>query len=543
MTRFLSCIKTAVVAAAMGGGALAAQAADPVDFGTLVPGETYSFPAYTEVSGEYTPSVTGPVRIFYSTSLLALYTSPDHSSESQVNASHSYVDGGQMMSYTELTAGTTYYLYSNMTLMDGTFKIMEGKTDLEVTRVSPDLKDDELFSVSSNYTIDVGFNTPVTLSNALLIVNGTSKKVTYTVTNSSVSCDVATPIMDMYHDGLLKEGDTMTLRLVRVADALDENNRYGDNGKLEIDFKMAAKPAELVEIINASQSDVNNPFMSYYATGDEAGIISFVFDEPLAKDGSVAKITYGDADNIEVGIYVEEVPGVNTGNTAAFNFCGKLRRPIDMLPASTSATQPSNLHILFSNIRTEDGQRVYTARMANPSGYSMSFRITTLQYTISSDFTPGRGSKLKAGQEMEIWVMNGAYIHSSGIRFDYVENGDQASITVPMSQVKVETDPISDTDMIYTFAVPALNADEDTPVTVTFADAECADGLDHSKELTAEFGYDTTGVENIAADSADDSVTVFNAAGVCVLRNADRSQLLSLPGGLYIVNGKKHIVK
>ncbi len=52
-----------------------------------------------------------------------------------------------------------------------------------------------------------------------------------------------------------------------------------------------------------------------------------------------------------------------------------------------------------------------------------------------------------------------------------------------------------------------------------------------------------TGVEAISANSADDAVTVYNLQGNCLLRNADKSALSTLPAGLYIVNGRKSLLK
>lgn len=518
-----------------------ATAADPCDLGKLVPGESYSFPVYTEVKAEYTPSATGPVKFLYTSNPLTMYTSSDYTDESIVEGQHSYVDGKQMVSYAELNGGQTYYLYSAMTMMAASFEILEGRTELEMINVTPSLKEGETFSVSSNYTIDVAFNVPVTVGNTLIIAGNETARVASTVSNTYIVCDVASTVMGMYHNGTIKGGDVMTLRLVNVTDASDSDNKYNDEGVVEIDFVMADKPGELVEIVNADQSNTDNPFMSYYANGDEAGSVSFVFDRPVSADKSLARITYGDTDNMDVGVYVEEISGKADGNSVMFDFTGKLRRPIDMLPESTTDTQPESLHILFGNIYTEDGQRVYTGRQSNPTGYSMSFKLHTLQYTISSDFTPGRGSKLEAGNNMEIWVMNGLYVHASGIRFDFTKNGVPASVVLPMSEVTVEQDPIAAEDMIFTFKIPELNADEDTTVTVSFADVECSDGLDHSNELTAEFGYATSGIENVDF-SNEDSFAIYNAAGICVKSNASKEDLKSLPKGLYIVNGKKIVL-
>lgn len=52
----------------------------------------------------------------------------------------------------------------------------------------------------------------------------------------------------------------------------------------------------------------------------------------------------------------------------------------------------------------------------------------------------------------------------------------------------------------------------------------------------------SSGVTAIASD-ADGRFTVYNAAGVRVLVTTDPADISALPAGLYIVNGKKHIVK
>lgn len=54
-----------------------------------------------------------------------------------------------------------------------------------------------------------------------------------------------------------------------------------------------------------------------------------------------------------------------------------------------------------------------------------------------------------------------------------------------------------------------------------------------------------SGVENIIDEEVaePETITVYNLQGICVLRNAERSELNNLPAGLYIVNGKKVLVK
>lgn len=459
MTRFLSAKRVALIMVATYGAMGAAVAAEPCDLGVMEPGVTYSYPAYVTVTGEYTPTVTGPVKFVYTTNPLSIYTSKDHGDDSLIKGSHAYTSGGQVITYSELEAGVTYYLFENMSLMAGDVTIQEGSSELKVISVNPAVDPDDpnyyggAYSVSSNYTIDLTFNYPVTVDNAILLVNGSRKTVSAVPNNTYVSCDVASAMMDFYREGIMKEGDELTLRLLQVKDATDPENKYDGKGKLELTYKMAAKPGEIVDVVNASLKG-DNTFNSYYSTNDENGKIHFVFDRELSQEMMpTARLTYGDADNLEVGIYRENVEGENDGNTATFDFTGKLRRPIDMLPNSTSSTQPAYIHGSFANIYTEDGQRVYTGSMSNPTGYSLSFSMNTLQYTIAADFTPARGAKLLPGQNMEIWVMNGDKLNFSGIRFEYTLNDEQKEYVIPVADVKIEADSMSDDAMLYTFVV------------------------------------------------------------------------------------------
>lgn len=518
------------------------MAAEPYDMGVMEPGVTYTYPAYAVVTGEYTPSVTGPVKFVYTTNPLAIYSSKGHEDESLISGSHAYTSGGQVMTYSELQAGTTYYIYSAMSMMEGAVTIQEGASELKVVAIDPPADTDAPYSVSDDYTVDITFNYPVTVDNALLLVNGARKTVSAVSNNTYVTCDVAGAMMDFYRDGTMKEGDEITLRLLQVKDASDPDNKFEGKGKLEIKYKMAAKPAEVVEIINAGLKG-DNVFNSYYSSNDEKGKIHFVFDRELSSEKTpVARLTYGNADNIEIGIYTEDVQGNNEGNTASFDFSGKLRRPIDMLPASTPDTQPAFIHGSFADIYTPDGQRVYTGSISNPNGYSLSFSMNVLQFTIAADFTPARGTTLVPGQEMEIWVMNGDKLNFSGIRFDYMSNNEQHEYIIPVDEIKIEADSMSDDAMLYTFAVPAINMDSDSKVTVSLADLECADGLDHNNDVRAEFSYETSGIEEIAGDALEGSFDIYDIAGVAVMRGATRSDLRNLKKGIYIVNGKKIII-
>lgn len=522
-----------------------------VDMGTLSPDVTYTFPEYAEVIANYTPTLSGPVKFLWSGSPLTLYSASDHTEESIVGGSHSYTQNGQLMSYSNLEAGHTYYIYSAMTLMTTDLVIHEGETVLELLGVNPSVDPASpdyyggKFSASKNYRIDLDFNYPVTVGNCLLIAGTEKARVNPLVNNATVSFDVNEAIMGLYNEGMLKEGDVMTLRMLQVKDAMDPEIKYGGSGRLEIDFVMADKPAELIDTKGYSAKSAENPLKSYYLPGDSEALMQLVFDKEIARDcAPIAQLTYGNPENLDLGLYTEEIPGVVEGNVVTFDFSGKLRRRVDMLPTDDVSQLPGSMYVAYTGIMTPDGQRAYTGMISNPTSFSASYSIQELQYTIASDFTPAKGAQLKPGSEMEIWVMNGDKIQFDEIAIDYMEKGEPKSISVGKDKIEQSVDPYSSagSDFLYNFEVPDFSADADSEVCVYMTNLICADGLDHSADVRAIFKGVSSGVGAIGADASVVS-DVFDITGRVVLRDATRAEMISLPAGVYIWCGKKIIVR
>ena len=528
----------------------AAAYAEVTDLGTLEPGKEYSWPQYSTVTAKYIPAQTGPVKFVYSTTPLELFTSADHAEGTSVFGSHAYTDNGQVMSYQELQAGTTYYVYHPFAMDAGTLTIYEGSSELKLTSTNPSIDPESpeyyggKLSASAVYEMNVNFNFPVTIGNVYLIAPDNSRvSVSSKAYGTSVACEVGPALMSMYHDGTIKEGDEVILRLFSVADATDSSNKFDGSGRCEVKFTVAAKPLELVEVIGAKYNSVDNAMNSYYLPGDENGMIKFVFDGPLSSDKmSVASIEYGNSDNLEVGMYYENIEATHDGATATFDFTGKRRRPIDMLPNSDSTTQPESIYVSCGNIFSPDGQRAYTGSKSNPTGYPMSFVINVLQYTVVGDFTPARGTELVFGTPMEIWVMNGDKIKYDAIRFDYKENGEDKFYDIPAEKVAATPDEFSEGAVLYNFTIPTLNCDLDSEVIVSMNGLECADGLDHSNDIRGEFKAKVSGIEDVTF-AGSETFDVYDIAGVRVLSGVKADALSALAKGIYVINGKKVVIR
>lgn len=525
--------------------------AEMVDLGSLEPGVTYSFPQYKGVKANYTPTQSGPVRFLWTCSPLTLYSSPDHNEESIVGGQHAYTQNGQLMSYSYLEAGHTYYIYAEMCIMSGELVITEGDSEIKLVHSEPCLNEDDAdyyggaFSISKNYRIYLDFNIPVTVGNCLLIAGEEREKVNPFVNGTNVSFDVNDVIMNFYRSGAIAKGSKLTLRVLQVKDASNDENKYGESGRLELEFTMADKPAEVVDTEGFSFKSVSNPFCSYYLPGDESGVMKLIFDRTISS-GVVpqADVTYGNPDNLDLGIHRETIYGTVNDSVVAFDFTGKLRRRIDMIPEGDPAQLPTAFYVSYNNIYTEDGQRAYTGAISNPTGFAASYIINELQYTIAADFVPARGTALKPGDAFEIWVMNGSQIQYEDICIDYMENGESKTIAVGKENITETIDSFSASgnDMLYNFTTPEFNADPESEVAVYMKGLICADGLDHSDDVRGNFKSATSGVAGIEADENGVS-DVYDITGKRVLKSATRSQISGLDKGIYIVDGKKMVVR
>ncbi len=521
------------------------------DLGELKAGVKYTYEANELVTATYKPTVTQRVRMIFQGIPVNLFTTPTGEAGSKVDYGHDYTDAGTLRDYYKnLVAGQTYYIYAKP-IGAGSFEILEGQQEILLlsTRPSADVTSPDYyggkFSVSSNYRVSFNFNTPVNCGAAYVIAPGNNRIQAYPMKgSSSVSIDIADAAMKLYRSGNLKEGDELQIQLTQVVDAADESNSYPS--RVRATYVMAAKPIELIGETNISKTETN--FLnSFYLKGAEDGIVTLEFDGPVTtKTPCVAGITYGNPDNLDVGIYSESIRGNVDGSKVSFDFSGKLRRRADMLPAGDESTWPAVAGVSFADIRSEDGQRAYTGAVANARSFDYTLRLRELQYDIAADFTPADGGTLYYDKDMEIWVMNGDKIRFDAVCFAYKEAGQAKTVEVPMEEITVTNDEYSDDARIYTFKVPVFNADKDTPVDLTVKNLTVADGLNHNADIRASFAKAeayVNAVEGIEAEEAEGSSDVFTLTGVRVLRDADASQIRTLEKGIYIWKGRKIVIK
>lgn len=505
-----------------------ANAGETLDWGELQPDVTYKYDQMIPVMGTFTPAASGSIRCYSSGSQIAPYLEPEH--ETPIGAENAYYGAnGEKVRVYQVAEGQTIYFYNAMPLDGGTFRIVTGKESVELVDVFP-AAEDQLMSLSANYNATLSFSVPVKCTKCTLAVDGESMELTPTVSNSYVTVNWFNTIRQWYREGKIKEGDIMTLTITGIRDASDSSNRpnFGDGaGKLVLNYKMAAKPAELVWESGTPTSGVSD-FLTYYLPGSDEGIVSLTFSENLdPKCHPTAEITYGDRDNIELGMYIEHPPVTVEGKTVSVNLQGVSRFPEDMVPGLVAQ---KFIELRITGIKSADGQYVLTGYAASPYSFGYAYNLKSVVYSIAADWLPAAGSFLKSGDEMEIWVLNGKKIIFDSVDFSYVKNGADAKVSVPYSALTVSED--SDDAMLYNLTAPDIDADPDSEICVTFGGLKCADGLDHSSDIFVRYKADTSAVDIIQA--ADGDNMFYDLTGRFV-KNPSK--------GIYICNGKKIVVK
>lgn len=501
-----------------------------IDWGEVIPGEVYPYESMKPVQGYYTPTESGPMRCYIAGDVVHVYEDPEHKSIIQHSNQYYGSSGEKVMSYT-VEEGKTVYFYNAFPMDSGTFRFVVGKEEITLKDVLPSNGAPSL-SLSSNYRASITFNIPVKCSKCVLAVNGESIEMTPEIIDATIVLNWFATLRQLYREEKIKAGDELTVTITGIRDVNDSSNRpdFGDGlGKLVLRYTMAGAPAELIRQSGTPDSGVSD-MKTYYLPGGEEGLVKLTFSSDLDPNcHPEAELQYGDQDNIELGMYFEKLPVSIEGATLTADLRGVRRSPEEMVPGL--APLPT-IGLRITGIKSADGQYVLTGSMASPYSFGYSYFLRSVVYSIAADWVPVSGSPLVAGTEMEIWVFNGKEIAFDSVDFSYFKDGSPAKVSVPYSELKVENDAYEPNALLFYLSAPALDADPDSEIAVTFGGLKCADGLDHSSDIFVRYKAATSGVD--AVEAVDSDAVYYDLTGRRV-QNPSK--------GIYISGGRKIIVK
>ncbi|MDE6340969.1 MAG: hypothetical protein K2K93_01500 [Muribaculaceae bacterium] len=518
-----------LIVAAVAAATSSISAQTMTDWGEIMSGTVYEYEAKTPVAGFYVASSTGQIRCYSTGAPINAYSDAEHNVPIE-SADSYYGPEGEKVRLYPTVQGETIYFYNNYPLDGGTFRLADGTEEITMPTISPAPGNGEI-SMSEDYSLLLVFNIPVKISKCKMESGSASAEMPLTITHSSVAVNWHSTLMDWYETGKIKGGDVMTLTFTGIRDEYDSLNRpdYGDGlGKLILRFTLAAEPARLTEQYQTPQSGTAD-FLSYYLPDGDEGVVRLVFNRELQPDCEPEVILqYGDPDNLELGLYIENPPVSVSGHAVEVDLRGVKRLPEEMVPGL--AVQPT-ISLRISGIKSNDGQYVLTGNVASPYTFEYIYSFRTLSYSIAADWYPLPGSELKGGENMEIWVLNGNRIKFDSVDFTFMKNLEYQNFSIPYQQLSSYPDPDYPEAMIFNLTAPELDADSNSDIAVSFGGLQCADGLDHTQDIYVRYRSGSTGVTEAAAES-DDTGAWYDINGRPAARDSR---------GILIHNGKKTI--
>ena len=487
--------------------------AQDVDLGAMTLNTVYDCPVFKSVKGSFTPETDGVYKINYSSSdRFGIFTDAEMTIPYENGGDWAYysetVEGMKSMGYEtwNFVGGTTYYLGGGFG--EGLF-IMNSNAQLVITTSSSEISlnsvtpaEGSTISTGGTAQIDVAFNCSVLVESATISAGGQTETLIHSEADASqvrtygntVSILLKDLLQSWYDSGAISGGEALTVTLNGIRNMSATDVVYGENGSLTLNYIVGEQPAVLVSSINTP--DQMSSLKSFYFDDDAAGTISLTFSRRLLNDSNdMAFATWGIGNKeSETGDYYEErLPITIDGNSVIINLQGKLRD----LAAMGLSTQYTDVQIDIKNVKTADGDYVYTEGSGSLGSFNYLYKMEYIVCDIVAEFAPSKGT-IKAGDNLEIWIMGESNLRYDGVAFTYGEN-----TTIVKDFEKIQ-DPDDSKASILNVTVPKLvdaqgsEIATETSVQVTLSNVKAADGYDHSTDVKATYAYE--------AGKADDNV-------------------------------------
>ncbi|MBQ2399276.1 MAG: hypothetical protein II308_04315 [Muribaculaceae bacterium] len=487
--------------------------AQDVDLGAMTLNTVYDCPVFKSVKGSFTPETDGVYKINYSSSdRFGIFTDAEMTIPYENGGDWAYysetVEGMKSMGYEtwNFVGGTTYYLGGGFG--EGLF-IMNSNAQLVITTSSSEISlnsvtpaEGSTISTGGTAQIDVAFNCSVLVESATISAGGQTETLIHSETDASqvrtygntVSILLKDLLQSWYDSGVISGGEALTVTLNGIRNMSATDVVYGENGSLTLNYIVGEQPAVLVSSINTP--DQMSSLKSFYFDDDAAGTISLTFSRRLLNDANdMPFATWGIGNKeSETGDYYEErLPITVDGNSVIISLQGKLR---DLAAMGLSA-QYTDVQIDIKNVKTADGDYVYTEGSGSLGSFNYLYKMEYIVCDIVAEFAPSKGT-IKAGDNLEIWIMGESNLRYDGVAFTYGEN-----TTIVKDFEKIQ-DPDDSKASILNVTVPKLvdaqgnEIATETSVQVTLSNVKAADGYDHSTDVKATYAYE--------AGKADDNV-------------------------------------
>ena len=449
----------------------------------------------------------------------------------------------------EVEKGKTYYFSTSVLTDPVEIKVRYGTGDPGIL-IEANYEDNSLYSVTGR-DLELTVDRQVSVAKYVVIYGDDNIEeeipADYIQANYAMSYYITIMLgglTDYLMDGgKITYGDKFTIRLEGIADANDPSTIYGEDGVIQRTFTLGEKPATVTNISPVSGSEM----YTYYPTDGEDGVVTFTFSDPLDETAEdvTCKVVYGD---MEAGSYAElTVPFAISGNTVTVDLRG-ITFPENVAGGrGGSSLQQTSISITIRNLKTVDGREVQTnSEGSGISAVVASYRIVKQEIQYAVFWDPDQSNTLIFRENDHVTCYITQPIHFDGVTMTYWNgSGRELSKTLTLEDNPEYLTYGYDEDMGAYAIYISLNGVSfyNQGVTISLNNASLMNG-DEIQVSTHYEGSRTSGIDAVVTGGdADAVVKVYAVDGTFVKEGAAGTVLQGLPKGLYIVGGKKVVVK
>ncbi|MCM1153242.1 MAG: hypothetical protein NC328_06285 [Muribaculum sp.] len=531
-----------------------AVAATKVDLGEIDLGKIYSVPDSEEATGHLTIPVDGTLLVHGAD--YTIYT--NEAMTTQLGLTYkgyaSYGDFNGQLYSNKVTAGQE--LWVKIAPWWGTANVMleiEGYTPaaMKLDMADPGVGTDgnlTTFNLSMYSTLTLRFNMPIKPTPTAFVRYTNNGGVSSTTALTCKIDDKNDRVLEVTNIGEVLEGlladnsdngitagsefEVIFANLVSTGGTAVEGT--DSNGAYILKYKVSS-PAVTIEKITAPEY-----FLSYWAADNKEGIITIEATGAISTTKKpTCIISFGNSEGVVGEDYYREVitPTVE-GNSVYVNLTDKLRQLSNYKAGAGSEGRTSDMvSIAIKDLYDLEGKVINTGDDKSPGSISLNIPYKEIpKAEVKVSFTPEAGNKLTS-TTMEATIIGLNTIDFTGFNVTYTPATRADEVTSFIAKADcTESNVSSDgNEATYTFTIPteALAADN---VVVGLAGVTSNDGYDYADDVKATFNDVSSAVEAIGIENGN--APVFNIQGIQV-----GTGVQDLPAGLYIVNGKKIIVK
>lgn len=458
-------------------GVVGAKAVDKSDMTKIELGVTYTVPVSTQPCYYYEATETGKLT-FTGTKCPRLYTDDTFATEGKNNANTAFTTNT-----VDVEAGTTYYFKASLEFNKKTFTAsFKGSAAgaIGLLSVSPEESTTLDVTSESKSNIYVTFDTDIDKGSLSISIVAGGKTVSVDENpNVSSAKKIVIPTKETVYgllaDGTIKEGDDVKVEITGICDADNDKNLYNGDGKLSLTYKASKAPIG----INSEASAIPTAFKSYWAKGNEAGVMKLVFTGNVGEVSS-ATLMFGNKDNDASGGYYEEtLPMAIEGNTVTVDFTGVKRTQATMLPNYTAETY-TNIAVKVAGVKDTDGNYAYSTSQGSVGSFSFNWTLEEVVDNFISQFDPIDSTVIDGKESIELWLSKKDVIDFTGVKFEYVNSSDKAKEAVmPKADCTIEDG--DDGDQTITIPTPTdIQKKKALNIKVSLEGMTSLDGNDHA---------------------------------------------------------------